>query len=68
MDRRFSKTYKSLNNEYKTLCLLSRDEPFDTFRFCELIGKINFAAENKMIDMEEWEILFEKTAKKCRGA
>lgn len=68
MDSNFSKTYKSLNNEYKVLCLLSKGEPFDIFRFCELIGKINFAAQHKMIDLNEWEILFKKTAKKCRGA
>lgn len=62
----FSKTYNCLNNEFLTLCLISQDETFDKFKFCELMGKINFAAENHMITIDEWDNLFVRVAKRCR--
>ena len=49
--------YNRLYQEYKCLCILSQDDAFDRFMFAELLGKINFAAECKLITFAEWENL-----------
>lgn len=52
--------FERLCMEYKTLCLISQSEPFDMFKMAELAGKVTFAAEIKLITVDEWETLFEK--------
>lgn len=60
-------TYSRLCDEYKYLCLLSQGEAFDKFKMVELTGKINFAAEYRMITLEEWESLIGKIMKEYNG-
>lgn len=59
--------YNRLYQEYKCLCIVSQDEAFDRFMFAELSGKINFAAESKLITFEEWQRL-RKLVKAYNGA
>lgn len=60
-------TYNRLYEEYKCLCLISQGEAFDKFKMAELTGKINFAAEYKLINLEEWERLIGKIMKEYNG-
>lgn len=60
--------YKKLLNEYNTLCIISRGEKFDKFRMAEFSGKVNFAAELRLITGDEWETLFNKIIKAYSGA
>lgn len=66
MDENIS-AYNRLNSEYKYLCLISQGEFFDRIKMAELVGKITFAVEYKMITLEEWELLFGKIYKTVHG-
>ena len=59
--------YDRLCDEYKYLCLISQGDAFDKFKMVELTGKINFAAEYRMITLEEWESLIGKIIKEYNG-
>lgn len=59
--------YKRLSCEYKYLCLLSQGDAFDQFKMAELSGKVTFAAECRMITLEEWEDLIGKIIKTYNG-
>lgn len=61
--RKRKNAYNRLNEEYKYLCLISQGDTFDKIKMAELIGKISFAAEYKLITLEEWEFLFSKIYK-----
>lgn len=60
--------YERLYMEYRNLCLISQEDIYDRIRMAELIGKVAFAAEHKMITVEEWETLFGKIYKTVYGA
>ena len=60
--------FERLYMEYKSLCLISQDELYDRLRMAELIGKVAFAAETKLITVDEWETLFGKIYKTVYGA
>ena len=59
--------YERLCDEYRALCLISQGEAFDRLRMAELIGKVAFAVEYKLITVEEWETLFGKIYKAVYG-
>lgn len=68
MSAAYSETYNCLKQEFNTLCLISQGDTFDKIRLCQLIGKINFAAENQMITFHEWDMLFNKVLRTIREA
>lgn len=59
--------FERLYMEYRYLCLLSQDDIYDRIRMAELVGKAAFAAEHKMITVDEWEMLFGKIYKTVYG-
>ena len=52
--------YERLQNELKHLALAYEGEEFDKLMFFAMTGKINFAAEYKLITADEWKDLFSK--------
>lgn len=65
--KRTATVYDRLYKEYKYLCLFSQGDIFDKIQAAELLGKVAFAAEYKMITTEEWETLFGKVIHAING-
>lgn len=62
-----SSVYERLHKEYLYICLFSQGDIFDKIKWAELMGKIAFAAEYKMITPAEWETLFGKVVNAANG-
>lgn len=52
--------YERLKNELIHLSLAYEGDEFDKLMFFAMTGKINFAAEYKLITADEWKELFSK--------
>lgn len=50
--------YERLDREIRYLTLLYKGDDFDKVMFSILVGKINFAAECRLITAKEWKDLF----------